>query len=212
MYVVLDTETSGLFNFALPADAEGQPRLAHLAMIFVDENLQEESIVDLLVHPDRWTMPPEVAAINHLPQEFLMEKGLPVAHVLQAYTDAVDRGLIVVAFNSQFDLKVMRGELRRAGMDDSFERTPNICVMRPLTDICKIPKANGKGYKFPKLSEAMAHFKIEQHGAHSAGGDARSALELFRKLKELGRCPEPSVNYAKKRPVSAMMTESGSAN
>jgi DNA polymerase-3 subunit epsilon len=199
MYVCLDTETSGLFDFSKPADAEGQPRLAHLAMIFVDENLEEESVVDLLVKPEGWTMPPEVAAINHLPNELLLEKGLPVAHVLQAYTDAVDRGRIIVCHNSQYDTKIMRGELRRAGMDDRFERTPNICVMRALTDICQIPKANGKGFKFPKLSEAMAHFKIEQHGAHSAGGDARSALELFRKLKELGRCPEPAVNFAKER-------------
>jgi DNA polymerase-3 subunit epsilon len=198
-FAVLDCETTGLFRWDQPADAEGQPRLAHLAMIFVDANLQEESVVDLLVKPEGWAMPPEVAAINHLPNEILLEKGLPVAHVLQTYTDAVDRGQIVVAFNSQYDLKVMRGELRRTGMDDRFERTPNICVMRALTDICQIPKANGKGFKFPKLSEAMAHFKIEQHGAHSAGGDARSALELFRKLKELGRCPEPSVNFAKER-------------
>jgi DNA polymerase III subunit epsilon len=199
MYAVIDTETSGLFDFSKPADAEGQPRLAHLGIIFVDETLQEESIVDLLVKPDGWTMPPDVAAINHLPQELLMEKGLPVAHVLQAYTDAVDRGRIIVCYNSQYDTKIMRGELRRAGMDDRFERTPNICVMRALTDICQIPKAKGNGFKFPKLSEAMAHFGIEQHGAHSAGGDARSALELFRVLKDAGRCPEPSVNYAKER-------------
>ena len=199
MYAIVDTETSGLFNFALPADAEGQPRLAHLAMIFVDANLQEESVVDLLVKPEGWTMPPDIAAINHLPQELLMEKGLPVAHVLQAYTDAVDRGRIIVAHNAQYDTKVLRGELRRAGMDDRFEQTPNICTMRALTDICQIPKASGRGFKFPKLSEAMAHFKIKQEGAHSAGGDARSALELFRKLKELGKCPEPSVNYAKER-------------
>jgi DNA polymerase-3 subunit epsilon len=165
-------------------------------------------VVDLLVKPEGWTMPPEVAAINHLPNELLMEKGLPVAHVLQAYTDAIDRGMVIVTFNAQYDTKIMRGELRRAGMDDRFERTPNICVMRALTDVCQIPKANGKGFKFPKLAEAMAHFKIEQHGAHSAGGDAQSALELFRKLKELGRCPEPSINFAKERPASVAATSS----
>jgi DNA polymerase III epsilon subunit-like protein len=199
MYAIVDTETSGLFDFSKPADAEGQPRLAHLAMIFVNAALEEESVVDLLVKPDGWSMPPEVAAINHLPNELLLEKGLPVAHVLHAYTDAVDHGFIIVTFNASYDTKIMRGELRRAGMDDRFERTPNICVMRALIDICKIPKANGKGYKFPKLSEAMAAFNIKQDGAHTAGGDARSALELFRVLKNSGRCPEPSVNYAKER-------------
>src|ERR1700731_1359719 len=86
MYAVIDTETSGLFNFALPADAEGQPRLAHLAMIFVDAYLQEETVVDLLVKPEGWTMPPEVAAINHLPNELLLRRDLPVRTCLKALT------------------------------------------------------------------------------------------------------------------------------
>jgi len=200
MYAVIDTETSGLFDFAKPADADGQPRLAHLAMILLDGELREEGIIDLLVRPEGWVMPPEVAAINHLPHELLLEKGLPVTDVLATYTDAVDAGRIVVAFNAQYDTKIMRGELRRANIDDRFERTPNICVMRALTDICQIPKANGRGYKFPKLAEAMAHFQIEQHGAHSAGGDARSALELFRKLHEIGAVPAPAVHFAKTEP------------
>jgi hypothetical protein len=35
MYVIIDTEGSGLFDFSKPADAEGQPRLAQLAMIYM---------------------------------------------------------------------------------------------------------------------------------------------------------------------------------
>jgi len=212
MYAIIDTETSGLFDFSKPADAEGQPRLAHLAMILVDADLKEESVIDLLVRPDGWIMPPEAAAINHLPHELLLEKGLPIADALAAYTEVVDAGRIIVAHNAQFDLKVMRGELRRANIDDRFERTPNICVMRALTDICQIPKANGKGYKFPKLAEAMSHFGLAQHDAHSAGGDARDALELFRKLKELDKVPAPAIHFAKVEPSKSAVTESGGAN
>ena len=40
-YVVIDTETSGLFDFSKPADAEGQPRLASLAMVFLDQDMAE---------------------------------------------------------------------------------------------------------------------------------------------------------------------------
>lgn len=203
MFAVIDTETSGLFDFSKPADAEGQPRLAHLGMILVDAELKEESVIDLLVKPEGWTMPPEAAAINHLPHDLLLEKGLPVGDVLRAYTEVVDAGRVIVAFNAQYDTKIMRGELRRAAIDDRFERTPNICVMRALTDICQIPKANGRGFKFPKLAEAMVHFGIEQHGAHSAGGDAMSALLLFRKLKEIGKCPEPAVHFAKTEPTKS---------
>lgn len=200
MYAVFDTETSGLFDFSKPADAEGQPRLAHLCMILVDNDLQETGTINCLIRPAGWEMSPEAEKINHLSTAMLTEKGIPITDSLALYTKVIDDGNIVVAFNAQFDTKVMRGELRRAGLDDRFERTPNICVMRALTNICQIQKANGRGFKFPKLGQALAYFNIAQSGAHSADGDARAALDLFRKLREIGACPEPAVHHATTEP------------
>lgn len=199
-YVVIDTETSGLFDFSKPADADGQPRLAELAMILLAENLSVESERDFLVKPVGWTIPPETTAINGLTQSYLEGKGVPIADVLNAYTAALDEGRAVVAFNAQFDTKVMRGELRRASISDRFEATPNICTMRASTDVCKIPSKRA-GWKFPKLAEACKHFKIEQPGSHTAMGDARSCVEIFRKLVELGVVPEARVHYATNRPM-----------
>lgn len=196
-YAVIDTETSGLFDFSKPADAEGQPRLAHLGMILVDENMIEERTIELLVKPEGWSMPDEASRINGLTMEILAENGIPVIEALRDYCAAIDEGYVIVAFNAQYDTKIMRGEMRRAGIDDRFERTPNICVMRALTDICKIMKAKGNGYKFPKLAEACNHFGLVQDAAHRAMGDARSALDLFRRLHELRMVPPPSVHFAK---------------
>lgn len=168
-YAVIDTETSGLFDFSKPADVDGQPRLAHLAMILLNEDFAETETIEIFIKPDGWKMLPEVAAINGLTMEILNEKGSPVIEALALYAKAVDEGRVIVAFNAQYDTKIMRGELRRAALDDRFERTPNICVMRGSTDICQVPKANGKGFKFPKLAEACKHFKIEQAGAHKIG-------------------------------------------
>jgi DNA polymerase III epsilon subunit-like protein len=86
-------------------------------------------------------------------------------------------------------------------MPDLFEETPNICLMRASTMVCKIPGKRGGNFKFPKLSEACAFFKIEQPAAHSAIGDAISAAEILRKLKALGVLPEPLVHYAANKPV-----------
>lgn len=199
-YAVIDTETSGLFDFSKPADAEGQPRLAHLAVVLVGDDLAEESVIDFLIKPDGWSMSDEVVAINGLTNEMLAEKGIPIAEALAAYGKIIDDGYVIVSFNAQFDTKVMRGEMRRAGIDDRFERTPNVCVMRALVDVCKIPKKTGRGHKFPKLSEACEFFGIKQPDAHSATGDARSAFELLLKLHELRVCPEPAVFYAKTPP------------
>jgi DNA polymerase III epsilon subunit-like protein len=198
-FLVIDTETTGLFDFSKPADAEGQPRLANLAMIALDESLQEKARWNFYVKPRGWKMAEEAQKINGLTDKFLDDNGVPVKDVLETYVSQITAGYVVTAFGAQYDTKVCRGELRRSGMDDRFETTPNICVMKALTGVCKIPRANGRGYKFPKLSEACHHFHIMQPQAHTALGDALCTVELLRWLKNLNLIPEPEVHYAKER-------------
>ncbi|MEW5421915.1 hypothetical protein HNS03_08340 [Amorphus sp. 3PC139-8] len=81
-YAVIDTETSGLFDFKLPADAVGQPRLAHLASIYVDENAEVLDRKDFYVRPDGWRMSAKATEINGLTTEFLRENGVPIGGVL----------------------------------------------------------------------------------------------------------------------------------
>jgi DNA polymerase-3 subunit epsilon len=197
-YLVVDVETSGITDYRKPADAEGQPYLASLAMIFLDDQLAVEREQQFLIKPDGWVMPKEAEAINGLSTEHLTANGVPVRDALLAYSLAIEAGYVVVGFNVQFDAKIIRGSLRRNNLPDLFEKTATICVMRGLVGVCKIPYANGRGgFKFPKLAEAMAHFKIPQDGHHTAMGDARSALALFLKGMEIGVMPQPEVHYAK---------------
>lgn len=202
-YLVIDTETSGLFDFKQPADAPGQPRLAHLAMIWLDATGAEQRRDDIYVRPDGWSMPQgpgSAGAVNGLTDEFLIANGEPIRDVLSFYTTELASDRVVVAFNAQYDLKVMRGELRRIGWPDLFESTKNICVMRPMTGICRIPKRNGKGLKFPNLDEALAHFGHKRENAHQAISDAEGAATVFRELMAIGKLPEAAVHYAKVKP------------
>jgi DNA polymerase-3 subunit epsilon len=197
-YAVIDTETSGLFDFSKPANAEGQPRLAELAMIFLDADLAETGQVAFMIKPDGWSLSAEAAKVNGLSHEMLTVYGYPIADVLAAYAAAIDEGRVIVSFNTQFDTKVMRGELRRAGLDDRFEATPNICVMRACAPICRLKKSSGCGFKNPKLSEACAFFDIYYDGSqHRAEVDARCAVELLRRLRDMDMMPEPAVHYAR---------------
>jgi DNA polymerase III epsilon subunit-like protein len=202
-YIVMDVETSGLADFSKPADAEGQPRLAHLALIYLDSEFNVERDYDVLIKPDGWTLEAGAAAVNGLTCERLLADGIPVVDALLEYTKAVETGRVVVAFNAVFDTKVMRGELRRAGMDDMFMKTRNICVMRAMTDVCQIPYANDRaGFKFPKLAEALAHIGSMSftEDAHTAMADARGALEIMRWLAKNQMLSEPGIHLAKKRP------------
>ena len=201
MYVIIDTETNGLFDFKKPADAEGQPRLAELAMILLDADLNVEAQHQIYIKPEGWEMTEEASKTNGLATEILMEKGRPVSEALNLYSHFVNQGRIIVAHNAQYDCKIMRGELRRAGMPDLFETTKNICTMRGLVEVCKIPPKGGKGgYKFPKLSEACVHFDIKLLGDHTAMGDALTVVQLLKRMVQLGVVPEAKVHYAKEAP------------
>lgn len=190
-YVVIDTETSGLFDFKKPADAEGQPRMASLALIYLDADLNIISESMHWIKPEGWVMPEAATKVNGITQEFLMEKGVPVIDgALNEYAKAIDDGLTVVAHNATYDLKILRGELRRAKIDDRYEKTKKICTMFALTPIVKAPKKRGAGYKWPKLEEVCAFFGMKQEAAHTALEDAKMVAEFFRRLVKMGAIKE----------------------
>jgi DNA polymerase III subunit epsilon len=186
-YYIVDTETTGLFDFNRPADAEGQPRLASIALLCCDHELRLIAATSVVIRPDGWEMPAEAERINGLSTEFLTKHGAPVQEVLWRYSEEINWGSIVVAHNAQYDTKVMRAELRRAGMDDLYARTQTLCTMNALTDVCAIPKANGRGNKWPKLSEAIWHCLGREHAnAHGALPDALGCLDLLRWMRTGG--------------------------
>lgn len=184
-YCVLDTETTGLFDWNRPADAPGQPRLASIAMIFLDADFATEFEWSCLIQPNGWEMTPEALAINGLTTERLKAEGLAAWLPLAIFSETIKTERTIVAFNSQFDLKVMRGELRRHSRPDFYENTREFCVMKAMTPLCKIPKANGGGFKWPNLSQAHTRFFGRPHeGAHGALSDARACRDIFVKLQK----------------------------
>jgi DNA polymerase III epsilon subunit-like protein len=184
-FLVIDTETTGLFDFARPADAEGQPRLASIAMLFCDAEMNRPYEWFALIKPDGWTMPPQAEAINGLTNDRLTKEGIDASVALAIYSGAIHLGRTVVAYNAQYDTKIMRGTLRRAGLPDLYEMTHARCVMEACTDVCRIPSSRGRGYKWPKLAQAHAHlFGAAHDGAHGALDDARAALRIAQELQK----------------------------
>lgn len=203
-YAVIDVETTGLPDFKLPADHPSQPHMASLTMLLTDEALEVTGTYSHLIKPDGWTISPEITAINGLTTERCEAEGVPILDALARYTDVVKAGYIFVAYNAQFDLKTVRGQLRRAGLPDLFEETPNICAMRAAKGL-GVEKAGDKKGGFPKLSDVYRHFfKREMDDAHTSLADATACLDVFRRLVEIGAAPAPEVHYAKNRPEGAV--------
>ena len=212
-FAVFDTETTGLFQFRdkltgepVPADAPEQPRLASFAVIFADAFGEEISREKVFIKPDGWTVAEYDAAarrdgkkpaseVNGLTDEFLNENGRPVGEVLDLWNGIVDEGLTVAAFNAQFDCKMMRAELRRAGLPDRFEETKNICMMRGLAPYDQKGLAIMRG--FVKLAVACDFFGIVNEDAHDAMADAAAARAILEIMIQDGNLPVPAVHYAK---------------
>lgn len=199
IYAVIDTETSGLPDYKLPAEHPSQPYVAEFGMWLLDSNLEIETKYHAYIKPEGWVMEDGASKINGLKTDFLMEKGIPIAEVLDVYEDTIKGGRIIVAHNAQFDCKMMRGAFRRLNRPDLFEQTPNLCTMRALTDVCKIPPAGNRGgYKFPKLSEACVFFGLTEYGDHSVGNDINAVVLLMREMRKRGiPFPEAKVHFAK---------------
>ncbi len=202
-YLLIDTETSGLFDFSKPADGLEQGRLAQLAVILCESAPEFEITrkADFYVKPNGWLMSPDASRVNGLTDEFLAEHGHDVRHVLDFYEKEILEGRTVVSFGAQFDCKVMRGEFRRASRGDLFEITNNLCIMRIMTAICRIPQKNGRGLKWPKLEEAMAHFDLPFEVTHRATNDVAAVHQLMCKINEIDMLRDGKVHRAKNYPL-----------
>lgn len=206
-YVVFDTESNGLFKFkdketgkSVPADADGQPRLAAVAFIIADETGQPLGRIKRYVKPDGWSMldhGTEASDINGLTDDFLADHGVPVTDVLDLWDEFVNKGLIAAAYNAQHDCKHMRAELRRAGRDDRFEQTPNTCLMRAMKAYKGHPGLALNSFGTCKLRVAAEFFELGNFDWHQVDADAEAALLVLQRLIADGNVIEPKVHYAK---------------
>jgi DNA polymerase-3 subunit epsilon len=177
MFLVIDTETTGLPNDRLAADAPGQPRVASVALLYADDDMELQHEWHGLIRPDGWEMPPEAQRINGLSIERLVAEGVTILYPLAMYSRAIDEGRIVVAHNIHFDTKMMRGELRRAGMDDRYGRTQTICTMKLGRRFCS------RGNLATVFQELNGPSLEDMGSAHDALNDARACLMILRRLR-----------------------------
>lgn len=178
-----DTETTGLFDYTRPADAPGQPRLAEIHALFTDEDGTTLEELNTLIRPDGWTLSPALTAINGLTTEMCQDRGAPVADALIWMGARMVKARQILAFGVNFDLKVLRGEFRRAGMPDLYPlgEARKCCIQQMARKVTALPKN-----KTPKLSEAVEIILGETLiGAHGAKEDNTASMRLYFKL--LGR-------------------------
>lgn len=199
-YATIDTETSTMFNKELPDTADGQPRLASLSIVRASPTWATQNEHTFYVKPDGWEMHPDATAVNGLTTEWLTEHGTSVMTALQAFCACVAEGRVICGYNVGFDLRVIRAELERHNMPLLIDETLTLCAMQKCIGVVKKKDPETGRIIPPKLSEALAHFKIPQYGAHTSLGDAIGAQRILHQLSTIGVYLEPKTIGQRRQP------------
>lgn len=189
MYLIFDTETTGKADFKASPIAEHQPHIVQIGAILMDQDFRVRAGINMIVLPDRYTIPTEASDIHGITTEVALKYGQPKNHVFSSFCRLVDKAQTFVAHNFQFDHIMVQSFANRCGScDDAFSHMDDsrFCTMKGMMYECNIP--NPYGYrepKWPTLQEAHTHvFGKPFDGAHDAMADVRACAALFVWLKQ----------------------------
>lgn len=183
-----DTETQSLPFWKEPSDHPDQPHIVQLAALLVDEKTREiTDQMDVIIKPDGWVIPDEVAAIHGITTERAMDEGIPEREAFDQFIELWKRCEFRVGYNESFDARILRIATFRYSVGDiidAWKEAPAKCAMKMAKPVCKIPassKARRFGqYKNPTLAEAYKHFTgMDLVDAHSAMADTMACVDVY---------------------------------
>ena len=187
MYLFLDTETTGFPNLNLSPRDPKQGRVCQIAFILADENNRNIAEFSSLVAPDGWKIQIGAQNVHGLSDDLCEKYGVKSRTAFQLFQRLADKVDIVVAHNLDFDMKMLEVEAAAHSLEMPVFKERH-CTMKAATPLCKLPKARGSGYKWPKLSEALPMLCGRELGddAHDAMVDTRGCKDLFFELRNRG--------------------------
>lgn len=193
-----DTETTGLPQFSQPSEHPDQPHIVQLAAALVDLDTRETvASLDVVVRPNGWTIPDEVAAVHGITTEHAAAVGVPEPLALSLFLELWGRRTRI-AHNEQFDARIIRIAQHRAGELepelDAWKRGIARCTARLATPIVKCPPtakmiaAGRKHYKTANLGEAVQFFTGKPlENAHSAMADVKGCMDVYFAIQDMQR-------------------------
>lgn len=185
-YLFLDVETTGFLNFKIPSDQQ-EHRVCQISGILCDDDLEILEDVTSYIQPDGWgmdDMPLPAFEVHGLTFEKLRREGRPIADVLADLQELENQASTRIAWNKRFDLKFLRGERRRIGMDDGYGTTKEFDPMWAAKPLVSAKAKNGKT-KLPSLVEAYHFFTGSKLvGAHDAYVDNDGTRVCVRAMRD----------------------------
>lgn len=191
MFLIYDTETTGL-----PAN-EGRGKWEHpsqpwpvsvAALLLNDDLTEADSFHSLIRIPDDVEIHPRAEATHGISREKLIAEGVAPAEVLRDFKAILAKSKVALAYNSQFDVTVLKALALRLGDNNPgalFDGVEDSCLLRLCTNYLKIPGGN-EGYRQVKLFQAYRRIcgvpMDKVYTAHDAMEDVRACADIYRKM------------------------------
>lgn len=184
MFLVLDTETSDLFEdkFTAIDPRQNDVRMVSLAATLFTNDCHEVQSLYSIIKPDGWTVQPGAQSKHGITTEYATQHGIDVRVPLTVLMWMCQMADHILVYNWSFDSRVITRELHinRGVAVWGFAETKGRCVMLASSAHLKMPNEHGyASYAWPKLEVAYAKIcgkKLE--GAHHALADVRATAEV----------------------------------
>ncbi|TNE99346.1 MAG: DNA polymerase III subunit alpha, partial [Bacteroidetes bacterium] len=190
MYIVFDTETTGLpRDWDAPiTDTDNWPRVVQIAWQVHDEMGKLVEHKDYLIRPDGYDIPYDAERIHGISTELAEQRGIPMEEALVEFNEALKKAKFVVGQNITFDLNVLGCEYVRYDQPTPMLDMPILDTCTEGTaDLCKIPGGRGGKFKLPTLTELHEFLFHEPFAeAHNATADVEATARCFLELIRTG--------------------------
>lgn len=174
--LVFDTETTGLVKFDRPLSDPSQPRLVQIGAVLYDAKREEAAAMCFLVRPDGWVSEDGARKVHSIAPRRAELYGIRLKAALSVFIDLVRSAAEIVAYNEEFDSRVIDIELmrikalppewRRAGLRRS-------CAMAEAAQVAN----SGISMKLPAAHLALTG--EEYVPTHNGLDDARAAARVW---------------------------------
>ncbi|MCG9964587.1 3'-5' exonuclease [Shewanella cutis] len=173
-----DTETTGLPDWKSPSEADHQPHLVQLAALLVNDKFEIVKELDVIIKPNGWIIPDEVAAIHGITTERAMDEGIPEQDALAQLLEMA-QGALRIAHNKTFDQRIIRIATKRYSDEATQEAWANKdnfeCTIRMYQK-----QFGGKNTDLATCYEKLTGKKLEN--AHSAMADTKACFEVYKAI------------------------------
>ncbi|MBF5006888.1 3'-5' exonuclease [Diaphorobacter caeni] len=195
--IFFDTETSGLPLFSEPSEHPAQPHIVQLAACLVDLDTRKTlASMDVIIKPDGWTIPDEVAKIHGITTEKAVDLGVHEDLALEMFL-GMWAGRPRIAHNESFDARIIRIAQHRFTtvcddqQRDNWKAGKTECTQILSTPILKLPPtakmiaARRNHHKSANLGEAYKFFTGKDLvDAHSAMADVQACMAVYFAIKD----------------------------